>query len=131
MKLVFTFISLLLPLSALGAEKILTLKYYVDKDYVSVPTRRIGKVRVNDMCYRKVSTCKALKVSKTSPKSARQKKNTLAGNPGANYCWDLGAKNRILKDDQNNQYDFCVFEDGSMVDAWNLYEAHYPAAIIK
>ncbi|WP_295900349.1 DUF333 domain-containing protein [uncultured Bdellovibrio sp.] len=108
----------------------LNLKYFVNNAYTQVQTKKIDKFRVNDLCVKK-QNCKAMLTAKGKPFKVQQTKAPFTGNPGANYCWDVGAKNRVLKDDKNNQYDFCVFDDGSMVDAWDLYQAHYPAATVK
>ncbi|WP_413612888.1 DUF333 domain-containing protein [Bdellovibrio sp. HCB-110] len=108
----------------------LKLKYFVNNAYTQVQTQKIGNFRINDLCVKK-QNCKAMLVAKGKPFKVQETKAPFVGNPGANYCWDVGAKNRVLKDEKNNQYDFCVFEDGSMIDAWDLYRAHYPSPVIK
>lgn len=100
------------------------------KTPTQVQTQKIGNFRINDLCVKK-QNCKAMLVAKGKPFKVQETKAPFVGNPGANYCWDVGAKNRVLKDEKNNQYDFCVFEDGSMIDAWDLYRAHYPSPVIK
>lgn len=114
--------------SAAGTD--LKLKYFVNNAYTQVQTQKIGNFRINDLCAQK-QNCKAMLVAKGKPFKVQETKAPFVGNPGANYCWDVGAKNRVLKDEKNNQYDFCVFEDGSMIDAWDLYRAHYPSPTIK
>lgn len=116
--------------SAHAAESDLKLKYFVNNAYTSVQTQKVGTFRVNDVCS-KNPKCKALTVGRGKPVQIQKTKAAFVGNSGANYCWDVGAKNRILKDEKNNQYDYCVFEDGSMIDAWDLFSAHYPAPTVK
>lgn len=124
----FIFLILLSSQSASAASTDLKLKYFVINTYTQVQTQKVGNFRINDLCVKK-QNCKAMLVAKEKPFKIQQTKAPFVGNPAANYCWDVGAKNRVLKDDKNNQYDFCVFEDGSMIDAWDLYQAHYPATI--
>lgn len=102
------------------------LKYYVNGKYSIVEVAKVNSVKVNAFCIKNPS-CEALKIVNGKPFKVRENNIALAGNPGANYCWDVGAKNRILKDAKGNEYDFCVFTDGSMADAWNLFAKHYPA----
>lgn len=49
----------------------------------------------------------------------------LLGNPAAKYCGSHKAQNKILKDKMTKEYDYCVFPDGSMIDAWSLYNKHH------
>ncbi|WP_374076676.1 DUF333 domain-containing protein [Bdellovibrio bacteriovorus] len=126
----FASLILLGSLIASAAGTDLKLKYFVNNAYTQVQTQKIGNFRINDLCVKK-QNCKAMLVAKGKPFKVQETKAPFVGNPGANYCWDVGAKNRVLKDEKNNQYDFCVFEDGSMIDAWDLYRAHYPSPIIK
>jgi putative hemolysin len=46
----------------------------------------------------------------------------LKGNPASSLCSEqLKGKNRTLKDLIGNEYAICEFEDGSMVDAWDVF----------
>lgn len=108
----------------------LSFRYYVDSKYTNVNIVQIGDLKVNEICKRK-KNCKAVTVATGQPIKARGSTGPTYFHAGASYCWDVGAKNRILKDAQNNEYDFCVFDDGSMIDAWNLYGKHYPIKRIK
>lgn len=65
--------------------------------------------------------CQAYKTYK-SPKKVELKPSALAGNPASKFCGAQGGTGIILRDDKNRQYDFCRFEDESLVDAWGLYE---------
>ncbi|MCE3010320.1 MAG: DUF333 domain-containing protein [Proteobacteria bacterium] len=46
--------------------------------------------------------------------------------PATAYCKSKGGKELILIDSENRQYDFCRFDDESMVDAWSMYFHHFP-----
>lgn len=128
MKLKISFL-LIVSASISFAEVTNKFKYFVNGKYTDVETISISSVRVNLLC--KNTACKALKVANGKPFKIQKTEAPFVGNIGANYCWDVGAKNRILLDSKNNQYDFCVFDDGSMIDAWNLYTKHYPPKFVK
>ncbi|WP_347358785.1 DUF333 domain-containing protein [Bdellovibrio sp.] len=49
----------------------------------------------------------------------------VIGNPAARYCLTQNALNRILKDEQGREYDYCVFPDGSAIDSWSLFNKHF------
>ncbi|MEN0060262.1 MAG: DUF333 domain-containing protein [Bdellovibrio sp.] len=101
------------------------MKYYINNAYTTIEIQKQGKVRVDAVCSKKLSKCTALQVANGKRFPASPHKGPLFGNPASSYCWDVGGKSRILKDEKNNQYDYCVFNDGSMVDAWDLYSVHY------
>ncbi|KYG60755.1 hypothetical protein AZI85_12250 [Bdellovibrio bacteriovorus] len=67
--------------------------------------------------------CLAWKAAKGSLKTPQV--GPLIGNPAAKYCSVFDANNRILKDEKAREYDYCVFPDGSMIDAWTLYNGHH------
>ncbi|NUN05089.1 MAG: DUF333 domain-containing protein [Bdellovibrio sp.] len=120
----------ILVVSSYGHSAGAEFKYYVNGQYKSIVIVKIDGLNFNSSCLKETS-CKALRISRGVAFKIHETNSSLAGNPGANYCWDVGAKNRILKDSKNNEYDFCVFDDGSMIDAWNLYAKHYPPKRIE
>lgn len=107
-----------------------TFRYFTNGNYTNVEIVNIANLKVNEFC-RSKAKCKAVIVANGKPFKAERSSGPVYHNAGASYCWDVGAKNRILKDAKNNEYDFCVFDDGSMIDAWNLYSKHYPTKRIK
>lgn len=44
------------------------------------------------------------------------------GNPASDYCKNLKGKNEILKDKNNNEWDFCELKNGIVIDSWALYK---------
>ncbi|MGE5085029.1 MAG: DUF333 domain-containing protein, partial [Bacillota bacterium] len=98
-----------------------------NEKYEQIKMVEIQKAQFSANCLKggKLS-CDAWKIFTGKPKQQSESKVPLAGDPAAKYCWDVGAKNRILKSTDNKQYDYCVFSDGSMVDAWDLYYKHFP-----
>ena len=108
----------------------LSLRYFVNNKYTNVNIVQVGDLKVNELC-RNLSNCKAIAIAKGKPIQAKESTGSTFFNASSSYCWDVGAKARILKDAKNNEYDFCVFSDGSMIDAWNLYSKHYPVKSIN
>ena len=85
----------------------------------------VDKVKVSASC--KTGSgykCMALTAVKKIGVTLSPPKTPLYGNPAARYCLDHGGLNRILKDNKRNEYDYCEFKDGSLVDAWDLLDAH-------
>lgn len=100
--------------------------YFRNEKYETV---RIEVVAGHKFINCKKKNCEALRFLNAKPVERTSNATPEAGHPAARYCWDAGAENRILK--ENNparaESDFCLFKDGSMVDAWDLYLKHYPA----
>ncbi|MFM6929617.1 MAG: DUF333 domain-containing protein [Bdellovibrio sp.] len=105
----------------------LSLRYYTNGKYEQIKMTEVQKSRFSINCIKNGKpSCDAWTVFSGKSKPESQNKTPLAGDPAAKYCWDVGSKNRILKSADNKQYDYCVFNDGSMVDAWDLYYRHFP-----
>lgn len=90
---------------------------------IKIETQSHSGIEVTKSCFPKKS-----KVPKCDAYNALSEKVTvqkpdmpLAGHPAAFYCGSAGGHNRILKDSENNEYDFCEFKDGTMINSWNLY----------
>jgi uncharacterized protein len=76
--------------------------------------------------------CKALVASRVKyppkPKKVVEgpPREELLGHPAAQYCLQTGGRNIFLTDAKSNQYDYCLFEDESLVDSWSMYWKHHP-----
>ncbi|QDK38016.1 DUF333 domain-containing protein [Bdellovibrio sp. NC01] len=105
-----------------------SLNYYENEKYREVKISEYQGAKIGADCIKSGKpSCQAWTAYTGKPATESTKPNTtLAGNPAAQYCWDLKAKNRILKEKDGKQYDYCVFEDGSMIDSWTLYYKHFP-----
>lgn len=68
------------------------------------------------------SPCQAVQIlSKAKTLTPPKQANIGGKNPGAIVCKDLlGKKIEILKNHNNNENAFCVFDDGSMITAISL-----------
>lgn len=117
-------IQLTFPLMASAQEKqSLQLYNAKTKAYDSLQFVKIDKVWVSEACA-KNKNCDALKTLKTKVQM-KKTESPLLGNPGSTYCLSQKGVARILKDAKGNEYDYCLFNDGSLIDSWNLYYAHH------
>lgn len=104
----------------------LSLKLYENGKYKTVKITDHQGAKLSESCVKKgKATCTAWTVFSGKPATRSKAVKELLGNPAALYCGDLKSKNRILKDEAGNQYDYCVFDDGSMVDSWTIYNKHF------
>lgn len=86
---------------------------------------------VSPECFKKGAPCEALKAhSKAQPLPANAVPE-LYGHPAARYCMGLGGKNRIGLAKDSGQVDLCAFADGSMADAWQLFNKAHPQGKIQ
>lgn len=98
-----------------------TFKMYDGDRYVEVNIQQQGKLRLTSDCFKgKAPKCDAFTAS-TKKVVAREPQNSTHGHPAVRYCHDKGGFARILISADNKQYDYCRFNDGSMVDSWDLY----------
>ncbi len=42
-------------------------------------------------------------------------------NPASYFCKHMGGQNRIIKNNVSTEFDYCEFQDRSLIDAWDLY----------
>lgn len=123
MKLIFL-AALLLSVQAFAQA---SLKFFENEKYKDIKITDYQKAHLNSECIKSGRPqCQAWSTFSGKTKDLTKADTPLAGNPAAHYCWDVGAKNRILKAADGKQYDYCVFADSSMIDAWDLYYKHFP-----
>lgn len=67
--------------------------------------------------------CAAINATKAKPTNALE---FAGGNPAAVNCSNHNATSVVLRDQKGNQNSFCKFDDGSMIDAWDLYYQFNP-----
>lgn len=96
------------------------------KSYQSVQIATMNDIKISKSCLEKKNkmNCQAWLAiqKKVADQSAP---SPMLGHPAARYCLANNAKNQILRDENQREYDYCVFSDGSMVDAWSLYNRHH------
>lgn len=68
-------------------------------------------------------TCQAFKAASAAKPVESKEFN---GNPASQLCSDLKGKNLIGFNHKKQEFNFCQFEDKSMVNSWNLYYKFFP-----
>ena len=100
----------------------LKLKYYELEKPTSVDLVEYEGIRVSTICKNKKKRCQAIEARTKKAMAKRELgEPPLTGNPAARHCLNIGGANRIGKDTSGNQYDLCLFSDGSLADSWSLY----------
>ena len=72
--------------------------------------------------------CEAFEFSQIKAKKLIMRNEGL-NNLAAIYCEAIHGRNLLAMDSKNNEYNFCRFGDGSMVNSWSLYYKHFPRNI--
>jgi putative hemolysin len=85
-----------------------------------IKIEKLNGLHVNIECIQNKNEC--LSLVKTSVKNSKTKKEShVLGNPASDFCIANNGKSEILKDKNNNEYDYCIFKDKYFVDSWNFY----------
>lgn len=130
MRIYFSFVFGGLVFFSLGANSTVAQQYRMfsekKKSYDLVAIVGHNGVSISQSCLKKTKkSCDALKALQSKVDLAQTPGVGVIGNPAARYCLANNALNRILLDSKGAEYDFCLFNDGSLVDAWDLYNKHY------
>lgn len=94
------------------------------KEDTVVLTRYRGSLITKSCFSRGKPNCLAEK-SLLYKKQVKSKTVPLLGNPAARFCLSYGAVNLLFFDSERNEYDYCVFQDKSAINSWDLYNAHH------
>jgi hypothetical protein len=98
------------------------MKVFEGDKYIDVEIQEYEKFRITKDCFKgKAPKCDAFAATR---KKAFQRlpQSELSGHPAVRNCHEKGGISRILITKDNKQYDYCRFDDGSMIDAWDLYD---------
>ena len=107
------------------------LKLWKDDKYIPVVIKEHQGLHLSDVCLKKSpANCDAFNATKVVTTASATRTGTV-GHPASRYCHDKNGVVRILISNDNKQYDFCLFKDGSMIDSWELYYKHFPKEVIK
>ena len=96
---------------------------YLPSSKKSVPIEILTKdnVKINSLCLKLDKKCKALMATKLK---INKVKHQDGSHPASVGCEQKGGESIILQDDKRNDYDFCLFKDGSMIDSWDLEKSY-------
>ncbi|MNL38071.1 hypothetical protein D3C87_1602570 [compost metagenome] len=101
---------------------------FIENKYQVFSTEKYDDLEYSVGCI-KNKNCQASKAAqdKTAPKY----KTDNLFHPAAQFCEARGGKNLIALNDKKEEFNFCRFQDNSMVNSWSMYLKHNPKKIIK
>ncbi len=123
-------------LSKIPAPQVPTLKanqlaIFKDEKYEIFTTREVNKINYSENCFKaNKPNCEAYKMS-LEKFPVPPPKNEFIVNPAASYCESMSGKNKIVLNSKKQEYDYCLFADGSMTDSWAVFLKHYPPQTVK
>jgi len=95
---------------------------FIKHDESKITLVELDGMFVNEKCKSESVKCfKALMALKKMPQKFSQNEEQK-GNPASEYCQSLKGKSEIYKDKSNNDWDFCEFKNGFLIDSWALYK---------
>lgn len=85
-----------------------------------ISIQRLNGLHVNARCLKEKKDC--LKVIESIKKDKVELKNVKGplGNPASINCKTHHGQSEILRDHQNNEYDYCLLEKKYLIDSWDL-----------
>lgn len=119
------------PTEALPALKAGEYALYSNGAYKVISTFEVEGLKLDSSCQPKAAkkpTCEAFQIGL----NGKAKKNQgFNGSPASQFCSDLGGVNLIALNELKQEFNFCEFKDGSLVNSWSLYDKRNPKLIIK
>lgn len=98
--------------------------------YKALKTVEIDELILSSDCIIKGSkpTCLAYKAS-GNPLAGKEVK--FNGNPASDLCTNIEGQNLIALNSLQQEFNFCEFKDGSMVNSWSLYYKINPKILVN
>lgn len=78
----------------------------------------INDMKVNNECLKNKKMCLDILSVPVKSKLIEEK---LSGNPASIFCFNKKGESIILRDNKFNEYDYCKFPGGMMVDSWDFF----------
>lgn len=103
---------------------------FITDAYVIFKTQKFENLELDTKCFKsKKPQCEAYAMAKIKPKDIQ----SLGGatNLAAINCENMNGRNMIAVDMQHNEFNFCRYKDGSMVNSWSMYKYHNPVPVIR
>ena len=99
-----------------------SLSFFFEGKEASIPMAIYKGSQVSADCIKTSESCQAIKIlNGKSVKFAKDKSGSLA----LDYCKAVEATPVLLKNKKDEQIAFCLFEDVSFINAWDLYHKHW------
>jgi putative hemolysin len=104
---------------------------FIEDAYQIFKTKKFESLELSESCFNsKKPKCEAYEFAQIKPKDLSIKAPGM-NNKSAIHCEAVGGRNLLALDNKNNQYNFCRFADGSMVNSWSMNYKHFPQSAIK
>ena len=104
---------------------------FLDDSYKIFKTKNFEYLELTDSCFKKSKpSCMAYEFSQIKPKKLEMKAPGV-NNMSAIHCEEVGGRNLLALDNRHNQYNFCRFDDGSMVNSWSMHYKHFPNTTVR
>lgn len=104
---------------------------FIDESYQVFKTKKFEKLELSASCFKGSKPhCQAYEFAQIKPKDLSIKVPGL-NNKSAIHCEAVGGRNLLALDNRNNQYNFCRFSDGSMVNSWSMNYKHFPQNVVR
>lgn len=104
---------------------------FIEDAYKIFKTKTHEEFELETSCFKKDKPqCDAYTFAQVKPKNITLKHEAL-NNFAAIHCADITGKNLIALDANRNEFNFCLFKDGSMVNSWSVYFKYNPVPVIK
>ena len=104
---------------------------FLDDSYKIFKTKKFDRLELSEGCFKKAKpACLALEFSQIKPRKLELKAPGM-NNMSAIHCEEVGGRNLLALDNKNNHYNFCRFNDGSMVNSWSMHYKHFPNKSVK
>lgn len=104
---------------------------FIEDAYQIFKTKKFETLELSESCFKtKKPKCEAYEFAQIKPKDLSIKAPGM-NNKSAIHCEAVGGRNLLALDNKNNQYNFCRFADGSMVNSWSMNYKHFPQNLIK
>ncbi len=94
----------------------------------------VDGLKLDESCKSKLKpTCAAYQVGINGKVNhqVNHKNGEFNGSPASQFCSDLGGANLIALNSQKQEFNFCEFKDGSLVNSWSLYYKRNPKNVIQ
>lgn len=119
-RLIFSFCFMALFSQAAKAQ---VMTFHPDsKTEKKIKISKLNGLNVSEDCLSEKEKCQKSIEAFRKTKAALSASRTEAGNPASAYCEARSGQSEILRDNKNNEYDFCLIEKKYLIDSWDLYK---------
>lgn len=105
---------------------------FVEDKYEIFTTEKVEELELDSNCAKKKPpTCLAFLARERGGKGPVAPKHPGLNNPAALFCEAQEGRNLIAMNFKKQEFNFCRFKDGSMVNSWSLYLKKNPIPVAR